>query len=290
MKRWISFLLSIIFATIFVVSGWMLVDYLLENYREQNEFDKLAQLVEHIQQTMPTQPTEPPVQPTEPGSTVPPEQTVSTEPVPTGPILTQVTDPQTGEIVEVLPEYAQLYTMNNHLVGWMKIEGTKLNYPVMQTPNSPDYYLDKSFERTYSSSGCLYAREICDVFGPSDNVTIYGHNMKTGAMFAALHKYKKQDFYESHPYIQFDTLRERHTYRIFAIFRTTASVGQGFKYHQFIDAYDRAEFDAFVSECKRLSYYDTGVTPQYGEKLITLSTCEYSQRNGRLVVVAVRVG
>ena len=290
MKRWMTGVLIGLFAVVFVVSGIVLADYLLEDYRGQREYNELAEIVEQARQTMPTSSTEPSEDPTadtaSSGDTTPTE---TTEPKPTGPVLTPVTDPETGETVEVLPEYAQLYLMNNDMVGWMKLEGTKLNYPVMQTPDRPNYYLERGFEKKFVSGGSLYAREICDVAGPSDNVTIYGHNMKTGAMFAVLLKYRHESFFKEHQLIQFDTLQERHTYQIFAVFRTTASVGQGFEYHQFIDAYDQQEFDAFVSECKRLSFYDTGITPQYGSKLITLSTCEYSQLNGRFVVVAMRV-
>ena len=79
------------------------------------------------------------------------------------------------------------------------------------------------------------------------------------------------------------------TYEIFAVFRTTASKGEGFTYHQFIDAKDEAEFNQFVNACKALSYYDTGVNPTYGDKLITLSTCDKSVEDGRLVVVARRI-
>ena len=112
--------------------------------------------------------------------------------------------------------------------------------------------------------------------------------MKDGSMFSGLDHYQKKDFWEEYPTIRFDTLYARQTYTVFAIFKTTASVGEGFNYHLFEDAEDEAEFDEFVSTCKKLAFYDTGITPEYGDKLITLSTCEYTQENGRLVVVAVR--
>ena len=187
-----------------------------------------------------------------------------------------------------MPEYVLPYQKNPDLVGWMTIDGTPINYPVMQTPDRVDYYLHRNFEKKESSHGCLYVRESCDVFAPSDNLTIYGHHMKDGSMFASLDEYRKMEFWEEYPEIQFDTLYARQTYTIFAVFKTTASVGEGFSYHRFEDAEDEAEFNEFVSTCKKLSFYDTGITPEYGDKMITLSTCEYSQDNGRLVVVAVR--
>ena len=108
-------------------------------------------------------------------------------------------------------------------------------------------------------------------------------------MFNNLLLYKERDYYEERRYIQFNTLTERHTYEIVAVFTTTASVGRGFAYHLFVNAATPEEFAQYVAKCKDLSLYDTGVTAQHGDKLITLSTCEYSQVNGRLVVVAKRV-
>ena len=84
-------------------------------------------------------------------------------------------------------------------------------------------------------------------------------------------------------------MTEYHTYKIFAVFKTSANIGQGFSYHQFVDAENEKEFNDFVSKCKELSFYDTGITPVYGDKLICLSTCEYTLDNGRLVVAAVRI-
>lgn len=184
--------------------------------------------------------------------------------------------------------YEKLYNRNNHMVGWIKIEETKINYPVMQTPEEKDYYLRRNFDRQSSSHGCIYVREECDVNEPSDNVTIYGHRMKDGSMFADLEKYMKEEFWVEHPTIRFDTLTEMHTYEIFAVFRTSASLNHGFQYHNFIDAAIEEDFDQFVASCKELALYDTGITPEYGDKIICLSTCEYSQPNGRLVVAAVR--
>ena len=115
------------------------------------------------------------------------------------------------------------------------------------------------------------------------------HHMNDGSMFHNLNDYQFREFYEEHPIIQFDTLTERHTYQVFAVFKTSASVGVGFPYHKFENAANRQEFDNFVATCKRLAFFDTGITPQYGDKLITLSTCEYTLENGRFVVVAYRV-
>ena len=251
-----------ILIVIMLISGTMVLRYLIDSRQQKQAYDELAAQVDRFRSeaTPETAPFEP--SPSESAA-------APTEPA-------------------ILPEYAGAYAENSDLVGWMTIDGTPIHYPVMQSPDRPDYYLHRNFKREKNSHGCLYVRESCDVFAPSDNLTIYGHHMRDGSMFASLESYRKEAFREEYPTIRFDTLYERHTYTIFAVFTTTASVGEGFTYHLFEDAADEAEFDDFVSTCKSLSLYDTGITPQYGDKLICLSTCEYTRTNGRLVVAAVR--
>ena len=180
-------------------------------------------------------------------------------------------------------------TINNDMVGFLEIPGTNIKYPVVQSPYQANYYLRRNFYKRSATCGSLYVREACDVNKPSDNVTIYGHKMTNGTMFAELHKYKKQSFCEDNNLIYFDTLTEYHTYEVFAVFQTEANQIDSFNYHLFDDAKDEAEFNQFINACKALSYYDTGVNPTYGDKLITLSTCDKSVEDGRLVVVARRI-
>ena len=90
--------------------------------------------------------------------------------------------------------------------------------------------------------------------------------------------------------IQFDTLTEQAEYEIVAVFKTVAYSSEGFRYYDFVDAENEEDFNSYIGKCKELALYDTGVTAEYGDRLITLSTCEYSARNGRLVVVAKMVG
>ena len=264
MKKWLRISLIILFSAVFLVSAYMIYDYYANSHKQAETFDQLAQMVQQATPPAPaaTQPDEP-------------METNADVPVPTEP--------------QPLPEYVAVSQLNPDMIGWMAIEGTKINYPVMQTPDRIDYYLHTDFYGNYSSHGCLYAREQCDITLPSDNITIYGHNMNDGSMFAGLSKYRNKSFWEEHRYITFDTLTEHHTYEIFAVFRTTASKGEGFTYHQFIDAKNPEEFDTYIADCKAIDLYDTGITPVYGDKLITLSTCEYSQKNGRFVVVAKRI-
>ena len=126
---------------------------------------------------------------------------------------------------------------------------------------------------------------------PSANLAIYGHHMKNGSMFAHLDKFKSESFWSEHKTIAFNTLTDRQEYEIVAVFRTVVYTDSpdAFKYYRFVDAGNANEFDSFIAKCKELSFYDTGVTAAYGDKLITLSTCEYSRNNSRLVVVAKRI-
>lgn len=275
MKKTLYAAMIVVLLAVFGVSAFFVGRYVLEGKQQAERFEELAD----IKNQNTTAATEP--------------KTDAPEAI-TGAVSDETTPSSAPAATEggILPEYKDLYAMNDDLVGWIKIEGTKIDYPVMQTPGSTDYYLHRSFDKEYSDRGCIYAREDCDLDEPSDNITIYGHNMLDGSMFAALHKYEDKKFWEDNQTIFFDTLTERHVYKIFAVFKTSANVGEGFSYHQFVDAANEKEFDEFVSTCKELSkkyYYDTGITPKYGDKLICLSTCEYTLGdNSRLVVAAVR--
>lgn len=271
MKKWIYNGLIVVFAAVFLISAGFLAAYYIEGWQQQSRYTDLAAMKQNVT----------------PRPAIP--ETGEQVETPTESQLVEVTDPQTGEPVVMLPEFADLYLQNNHIVGWLTIPGTVIDYPVMQSPQEPDYYLNHNFDKQENKRGCLYIWPECNVLIPSDNVTVYGHHMRDGSMFGQLDKYRDPAFRAENPYIYFDTLRQLHTYEVMAVFLTTASVGQGFGYHAFVDAADEEAFDAFVADVHKLQLYDTGITAAYGDKLICLSTCEYSQTNGRLVVVAKRI-
>lgn len=182
--------------------------------------------------------------------------------------------------------YAPLKELNSDFFGWLKIEGTNIDYPVCCSPEDPEFYLRRGFDKKYSYYGVPFTEE--DAKPDSMNITVYGHNMANGTMFSALEKYKSYQFYEQHSRIRFDTAEGFGEYRIFAVFPTVSGSEDEFKYYQFIDG-SQEDYDAYVAKCKELSLYEVKVTPQYGTRLLTLSTCEYSQKNGRFVVVAYRL-
>ena len=277
MKKWVTNVLLILFAAIFLISGYFLLDYFLDSRKQQNSVDELVEILNSATQPKP--------------DILPEDNHVNPELEITEPInpWVQVTNPKTGETVELLPEFSELYLMNPDLVGWISIDDTAINYPVLQTPDRKDYYLRRDFYGDYDTHGCIYVQENCDIYAPSDNVTIYGHRMNDGTMFNNLRFYTDKDYWEEHKYIQFNTLKEHHTYEIFSVFTIAASVNAPFQYHLFTDAADEEHFDEFVANCRSYALYDTGIVPSYGDKLITLSTCEYTHTNGRLVVVARRI-
>lgn len=287
MKKWIYNTLIIVFALIFAVSAFLLADYFIDSAKQKDNYDNLSDLVA---QNRPTRPTvldaTDPAQSSDPTAPSAEETAPITEPVPE---LVEVTHPKTGEKVQVLPEYAEIFQLNPDTVGWISIPGTNVDYPVMQTPDRPDYYLDRDFYGEPAKHGAIYAREVCDINKPSDNITLYGHHMKDGSMFADVMDYQHKSFYEKHRYIYFDTLTQRHTYEVVFAFKTTATVGQGFQYHTYVDFEDQQALDAFIRQCKGYDLYDTGADVSFGDKFICLSTCEYTITNGRMVVVAKRI-
>ena len=202
------------------------------------------------------------------------------------PALELADDPaQEPEELTAFEKYADVYAQNSDLVGWISIPGTRIDYPVMQTKDNPNFYLKHAFDKSYSSYGVPYMQENCDV-GISDNLMLYGHHMNNGSMFSDLCKYESEDFYREHKTIRFDTLDSFGEYEVIAAFKTVAYSEEGFKYYHFVNAESAGAFDGFIAECKALALYETSVSAEYGDQLITLSTCEYSRTNGRMVVVA----
>lgn len=194
------------------------------------------------------------------------------------------------EVPEILDEYKNLYNMNKKLIGWLKIDDTIIDYPVMQTSDN-EYYLEHNINQEKDRNGALFLDKDCDVLKPSTNLIIYGHHMKSGRMFGNLDDYASENYYKKHSIIQFDTIYEKGTYEIMYVFRSKvySEAEVVFKYYQFIECYSEQEFDSYMKEMAAMSLYDTGVTAKYGDELLTLSTCDSSEENGRFVVVAKRV-
>lgn len=184
--------------------------------------------------------------------------------------------------------YGKIKEQNPDTVGWVKIEGTKIDYPVLQSPDRPNFYLKHDFDQKSSAYGAPYVAEECDLAGGCANILIYGHHMKNGSMFAALDGYLDPEFRQAHPVIQFDTLEEYGDYEVMAVF-TMSAVDQDNPLYDWITAGTEETFNQYVAYAKRNSAYDMGIDAQWGDQLISLITCEYTHRDGRLIVVAKKI-
>lgn len=180
---------------------------------------------------------------------------------------------------------SKLKKRNSDVIGYLEIPDTTISYPVIQTKDNPDFYLTHDFDKNYSFYGTPYLSAYCDL-EKSDNLIIYGHNINGGRMFGALTQYKSEKVYKKHKYVYFTTAK-KDKYEIFAVISVNK---YSFPYWQFVMAQDEKDYDEFVDKVKQYSLYDTGITPKYGDKLITLSTCDNSRGNDyRFVVVAVEL-
>ena len=188
---------------------------------------------------------------------------------------------------EILSEYQTLYIKNKSLAGWIRIPGTEIDYPVMQTRNN-DYYLNHDFEQNEDNNGSIFIDAQCSIWPRSENLLIYGHNMKSGKMFGTLDKYKSEEYYREHPLIEFDTIYEKGIYEVMYVFPEVVHGASEvtFKYYQFIEADSEEEYDSNMQAMADMSLYDTGVTSSFGDELITLSTCDYEPDAERFAVVA----
>lgn len=257
-KKKIGIAVTSILCICALISGGMFIHQYTDAKKSTEAFDSLTELV---------------------SDTEVPENTNAAE--------DQDTTEQTiDEMALAYEKYAALYAQNDDFVGWISIDGTSINYPVMQTPDAPDYYLKHSFDKAYSDYGVPYVDEACAV-GLSANTVIYGHHMKNGTMFSTLVNYAGKSFFEEHPVITFNSLYGFGKYQIIAAFSFDTN-NETFRYNEFADG-SKEQFDEFIAECMARRAYDTGYTAEYGDELITLSTCEYTHNNGRFVVVAKKL-
>lgn len=270
LRRYLLPSMMLLFCAVFLISAGVLVKRALEDHQQAKQNDYLASLVQQEQ----AQVQRPPIS----GG-----NSSYVEPLSA---FVEITDPVTGKPLQVLREYAAVYQLNPDMVGWLNIPDTNLNYPVVQTPENADYYLHRDFYDNNSRHGTVYAHSQADLQTPSDIVTLYGHNMNDGSMFASLHKYAKKEHYDKNPYIYFDTIYAHRTYQVISVFEIDIEE-DNFDYHNYVDT-NAFSFQNFVDNAKELSLYDTGVSAKYGDKLLALSTCDsdYASDNIRFVIVA----
>ena len=270
----VLFILGIVFLTAFCYSTFKLGEYLVQSQREKSAFDTLSGIVE--KDAASTEVTRSPDLSDRSQSGTLPDQSEAAAPQETPKVP--------------LAKYETIYEMNHDFFGWLSIEGTSVDYPVVYTPDRPEYYLDRGFDGTFTGSGVPFIDERCPEEG--DFYLIYGHHMQNKTMFGPLPYYAERNYYEVHPFIRFDTRFEEREYQVAAAFYSRVyeedEVGV-FRYYEYFDLTEQSVFDEYVSQVKAAAIYDTGVEMQYGDELLALSTCNYHTADGRFVVVAKRV-
>lgn len=262
---------------VFVGSAAYLINYYVKSRKSEAKFEELRDLIIADEPTVEITTEEP-----DPNSST--EETVKPPPVMSKPEFVEVD----GRMV--LRKYSELYKRNHDFLGWLTIGKTVVNYPVMYTPKEQDYYLHRDFDREASDSGTLFVDNNCDIETPGDNLIIYGHNMLSGKMFASITNYDDEEYYKKNRYIQFDTIDGEGVYEVIAAFRSKIYEVdyKGFKYYRFYGSKNEEEFNDYVNNCRSKTPYNTA-DAEYGDKLITLSTCAYHTKNGRFVVVAKKL-
>lgn len=241
-KKPILITLIVIFSITFLLSASMLVFTIVDREKAINDFEELAELVKLPEEQSPTV-DQPPIKEedeTNSGSTA------TTPPQPAKPSITR--------------NITLLNEMNKDCIGWVYIKGTKVNYPVMYSPSQPEKYLKKNFYGEYSGSGVPFVDARCDL--ESNNIIIYGHNMKNLTMFGGLRKYLDNNYLKSHSVIEFETLEGLQQYKITKVKKT--------------DIND----DWFTHNL---------YAKQDGKSYLTLSTCYGSNKNARLLIIAEKI-
>ena len=198
---------------------------------------------------------------------------------------------ESSEIVEqpqMLPDMAELYAKNPDIIGWVTIEDTHIDYPIMYTPDDEEKYIDTNFEGEKDKRGVPFMDKDCKIDPESDNLIIYGHNMESGEMFADLFGYEKEEFWKEHPIVKVKTLYEERTYEVIGAFRDHVyyNYEDVFKFYQFIDYEKQEELDEAINYYIDNTPYDMEVESEMGDRFITLVTCAYHEEDGRYVVVA----
>ena len=191
------------------------------------------------------------------------------------------------ETTERMLKVKKLQKENDDIVGWLEIEDTNINYPVLQGDDN-EFYLNRNYKKEKSEKGSIFLDAKYNWNIPSNNLLIYGHNIINGLMFQDLLKYESQDFYKKHPNIRFTTEKDDKEYEIISVFKSRVyykAEKNVFRYYDFINAKKEEDYMEFVKNAKKTSIYDIEATAKYGDELITLVTCSYHIEDGRFVVI-----
>lgn len=267
---WFALIVSVL---TFAIAAYLLLPYTIDSCKAKNDFRQMEQLI---------------------GASAPKEPSAASMPVANQtPRPMQSQEQQSAQaqsdVLSILPQYEQLHQAYPDLFGWLIIENLNMDYPVMYTPNRPQFYLYRDVNGNHSNFGVPFLDEAC--FYDCGNYIIHGHRMRNGSIFGSLYKYEDAAYCSEYPYIRFNTLYDEGLYQILAVVHTRIipSYQDGFRYYEHPELLVEEDFNAYIDWAKSNSLFDTGVDAVYGDDLITLSTCSYHTENGRLAIVAKRI-
>ena len=193
-------------------------------------------------------------------------------------ITPEPTETPVPEIPLNIKEYKE---KNADTIGYIKIDGTVIDYPVMYSGDN-EFYLHNDFDKQSSYYGAIFLDFRCDVYdmAKTRNIILYGHRMKDGSMFRSLVYYFEKDFFDAHRIIQFDTLAGEMDWEVFAIYEANIDF-----YYINTEFEDDEQWLEFIKYCQQLSLYETDVMLGKDDIVLTLSTCSTDKQH-RVVVMA----
>lgn len=265
MKEKIRKFLFVVFLIIFIISMIYIVSYLYTMKKDEKDLNELQSMMNIETKEVSTKP----IEATENENIEEKNQDVN------------------KNIIK-LENFKKLQSENSNIVAWLEIENSSINYPVLQG-NDNDYYLYKNYKGEYSRNGSIFLDYRYDFEEDNQNFFVYGHNNNDQMMFNELINYQNEEYFKSHKNITLITNQDVEDYEIIAVFKSeifNKDITNVFKYYNYMDFETEEKFNEYINNCKQKSLYKTEMTPEYGDKILTLSTCEYSKPNGRFVVVA----
>ncbi len=268
----LSAILLVIFAVLLAYSGTMLLKDFTQARAEKKEFEELADIIELEPDDTDTE--------KEPSDDTPTDVTEPDDNTPDGDTDEKPSAPKRKPLTRDIPK---LVSMNPDCVGWVFVDGTPINYPVVHTPDEPEKYLRKSFYGKKSTGGVPFIDFRCTL--DSSNIIIYGHGMRNGTMFGKLKYFVKKSFWEKHDIIEFETLDGCAKYKVFAVLE----VKNDDTWYNKILLQTESSYNDAIEYAKSNSSYDTGYTPVFGQRLISLSTCYGETKADRLIVIGAEI-
>lgn len=186
----------------------------------------------------------------------------------------------------------ELLSLSSDIKGWISINDTKIDYPVLQSPmDSPIFYLDHDYKKNQSKSGSIFINSYYEMFDENtQNTVIHGHSMRNGTMFAALLKYSELNFLKDHYIVNFDSIYEKGKWKIFGIVKTNSDEKHGPIFDYFSPKFNSNEdFFNLIYNIKIRSIFNIPVGISSNDKIISLSTCSYEMEGFRTVIFARKI-